>query len=111
MLGICRNLAREGARRDERRRALWERHGPVLEAVRAYERPTLRVARLEDCLSQLTGRAREVLHRSFCLDESAGEIASNLGILETNVRVIRHRSLRALRLCLDIAQASYEVVP
>ncbi|MGC4086592.1 MAG: sigma-70 family RNA polymerase sigma factor [Polyangiaceae bacterium] len=101
-LGICRNLARERARQAERRRELSERYG-LGEAELSSWDAELRVRRehLEDCYSQLGERARGVIRRSFCHDDADGDIASALSISEANVRIIRHRSLAALRACLE----------
>jgi RNA polymerase sigma-70 factor (ECF subfamily) len=101
-LGICRNLAREGARVDERRGALFAKYG-LTEADLVEEQAPLDVHRshLEDCFSQLTERARKIIRATFCDDDSDAEIATALGVSNSNVRVIRHRSLAALRTCLE----------
>jgi RNA polymerase sigma-70 factor, ECF subfamily len=101
VLGICRNLARERARLTERRAELWAQFGEALAslddepAVASYQ-----LAQLEDCLSQITQRSRDVLRGSFVDGRSAAEIASQLGLTESNVRVVRHRALEALRTCM-----------
>jgi RNA polymerase sigma-70 factor, ECF subfamily len=101
-LGICRNLARERARTDDRRRELMERHGLSEEDLTVWESQFLvRREHLEDCYSQLTERARRVIRMSFCAEEADGDIASSLSITAANVRIIRHRSLAALRECLE----------
>lgn len=98
-LGVCRNLMRERARSGERRRDLLERFGAV-EA--AYEPPEpLPRAHLEDCYSQLTERARRIVRATFCDDDTDAEIAEALALTVSNVRVIRHRTLAALRACLE----------
>jgi DNA-directed RNA polymerase specialized sigma24 family protein len=61
----------------------------------------LRRDKLEDCYSQLTDRARRVIRATFCNEELDSEIARSLSLTEANVRVIRHRSLEALRSCLE----------
>lgn len=101
-LGICRNLAREGARVDERREALLAKYG-LADGDLVEEQAPLDVHRghLEDCFSQLTERARKIIRATFCDDDSDAEIASALGLSDANVRVIRHRSLAALRSCLE----------
>jgi len=101
-LGICHNMARERARTGERRRTLDARYG-VTEADFAAWDADFSVPRehLEDCYSQLTERARGVIRSTFCDDESDDAIARTLSITEANVRVIRHRSLAALRACLE----------
>jgi RNA polymerase sigma-70 factor, ECF subfamily len=101
-LGICRNLARERARTDERRRDLSEKYAPS-EADLATWDAALSVRRdhLEDCYSQLTERSRKVIRATFCEDAADSDIARLLELTEANVRIIRHRTLAALRACLD----------
>lgn len=101
-LGICRNLARERARSGERRRELLARYGWTQAELAGDEaQGTLHRGHLEDCYSQLTEHARSVIRASFCDDAPDAHIASTLAISEANVRVIRHRSLAALRTCLE----------
>lgn len=102
-LGICRNLIRDGSRTRARRDALLGRFSDALASVDeprpglvAFER-----MRMDDCVSRLTTNARTVLKRAFELDESNDEIAVALGLGEGNVRVIRHRSLKFLRECVE----------
>lgn len=42
-----------------------------------------------------------MIRMSYCTEEPDGEIARTLSITEANVRVIRHRTLAALRECLE----------
>jgi RNA polymerase sigma-70 factor (ECF subfamily) len=101
-LGICRNLARERARTDDRRRELMARHGLSEEDLSIWESQLLvRREHLEDCYSQLTERARRVIRMTFCEEEADSEIARSLSLTDANVRIIRHRSLAALRECLE----------
>jgi RNA polymerase sigma factor (sigma-70 family) len=101
-LGICRNLARERARMDERRQELTERYGPTEADFASWDAPLLvRRDHLEDCYSQLTERARRVVRATFCDEAQDSEIAGALGLTQANVRIIRHRTLSALRSCLD----------
>jgi RNA polymerase sigma factor (sigma-70 family) len=101
LLGICRNLARERARNAERRAQLWEQFGSALAAL--ADEPIAagyQVAQLEDCLSQMTHRSREVIRFAFIDGEPAAAIASRLEMSEGNVRVVRHRAIEALRDCM-----------
>ncbi|MFZ5894956.1 MAG: RNA polymerase sigma factor [Myxococcota bacterium] len=101
-LGICRNLARERARSGERRRELSARYGLTESDFARWDRELLvRREHLEDCYSQLTERARQVIRATFCQDDSDVDIARRLAITEANVRIIRHRTLAALRACLS----------
>jgi RNA polymerase sigma-70 factor (ECF subfamily) len=104
VLGICRNLARDRARQRERREELLGIYGAVLapftpEATAAdspYE-----LAHLEDCLSQLSFKSREVVRLSYLEALSHVDIARQLETSEANARVLRHRVLSALRKCLS----------
>lgn len=101
-LGVCRNLARERARASERRAELLAQFGMTEEDLVTFDRPlALRRDRLEDCFSQLTDRARQVIRATFCDDEDDAPIAQNMELSPANVRVIRHRAIAALRTCLQ----------
>ncbi|HTU59002.1 MAG TPA: sigma-70 family RNA polymerase sigma factor [Polyangiales bacterium] len=101
-LGICRNLARERARTGERRRELSAQYGISEADLSAWDAQlSVRREHLEDCFSQLTERARRVIRATFCEEELDGDIARSLSITEANVRIIRHRSIHALRTCLE----------
>lgn len=102
VLGICRNLARERTRIAERRAELWAQYGDALAALE--EEPALaqyQLAQLEDCLSQMTKRSRDVIRHAFVDGHSAAEIGQRLAMSEGNVRVVRHRALEALRTCMS----------
>jgi RNA polymerase sigma-70 factor (ECF subfamily) len=102
VLGICHNVARERARSRDRREALWARFGASF-AFDSDERPESRpddVAHLEDCLSQMTARAREVIRLAYVEGADNPAIASRLEMSPGNVRVFRHRSLETLRECM-----------
>jgi RNA polymerase sigma factor (sigma-70 family) len=101
VLGICRNLSSDRARSRERRAALWDAYGHVLAAESAEpEGPHPEAMKLEDCLTQLTQRARDVIRFSYVEALSHIEVAHRLEITETNARVLRHRTLQALRECM-----------
>jgi RNA polymerase sigma-70 factor (ECF subfamily) len=102
VLGICRNLARERARAAERRAELWHEFGASLASLEtAPELAAYQLAQLEDCLSQMTQRSRDVIRHSFVEGYSAAEIAARMAMTESNVRVVRHRTLEALRTCMS----------
>ena len=99
VLGVARNLAREGYRQERRDRRLAAEIAPLVETAGP---PTIEVdQRLRHCISQLTARARAVLHRAIIDEETAAEIALALGLTEGNVRVIRHRALAEVRKCMQ----------
>lgn len=103
VLGICRNLSLERVRQRERREQLWQTYGLTAQAFdgNVPDHATLEVMRLEDCLTELSQRARDVLWLSYGELRSHAEVAQQLGITEGNARVLRHRSLALLRECLS----------
>lgn len=109
VLGICKNLARERARVAERRAELMAQFGESLASLE--DEPALaryQLAQLEDCLSQMTQRSRDVLRHAYVEGHSAAEIGERLAMTEGNVRVVRHRALEALRDCMS-RRMTYEV--
>jgi RNA polymerase sigma-70 factor (ECF subfamily) len=101
VLGICRNVSLDRARVRERRAALWAEYGHVLIPESTENSPALDAMKLEDCLAQLTQRARDVIRFSYVEALSHLEVAERLAISETNARVLRHRTLGALRECMS----------
>lgn len=110
VLGICRNLARDRARAAERRAELWEQFAGALAAVDhdAPEHAGKELARLEDCLSQISERSREVIRYAYVEGAPSAVIAERLAMSEGNVRIVRHRTLRALRECMASSKVSWE---
>lgn len=102
VLGICRNLAFERARTTERRRTLWEQYGDALQPVSAGspDGDEYDLAHLEDCLSQLSQRARDVVRLGYIEALPHEEVARALSLSPANARVIRHRTLASLRECM-----------
>lgn len=103
VLGICRSLAFERVRQRERRQALWDTYGAALHSVsvEAVQQEIYEVIHLEDCLSQLPRRSREVIRLGYVESRGNDEIAQELAISEANARVLRHRTLANLRECLS----------
>ena len=103
VLGICRNLAFDRARQRERREALWQTYGVALQAVSvdAIESETYEIAHLEDCLCQLSKRARDLLWLGYAEARGHEEVAAALAISASNARVLRHRTLASLRECMS----------
>jgi RNA polymerase sigma-70 factor (ECF subfamily) len=98
MLGTSRNVAHRMRETDARSAG-----DAALAAVVAPDEPLERIdaAALVRCMRALDDRARQVVMLSFNEDRSADEIAALLAISSVNVRVLRHRSVAALRRCLD----------
>lgn len=102
-LGICRNVALDRARKRKRRQELWTQYGADLLPLELPEhgQAPLPVALLEDCLSQLSKRAREVIRLSYVEARSHNEVAAALELSLANARVLRHRALGSLRQCMS----------
>jgi RNA polymerase sigma-70 factor (ECF subfamily) len=111
VLGICRNLASDRVRQRERREALWQQHGVTAEdlAVEPPDPTSYEFVHLEDCLSQLPKRARDLLRLAYVDAVDAEAIAAQLETSAGNVRVMRHRTLHTLRECMS-KRISWEAV-
>lgn len=103
VLGICKNLARDRAKQRDRRNELWEKFGADLISVQS-ETPDFggdEYNHLSDCISELSLRSRTVIHLAYFELKSHQEIAAQLEVSEANARVMRHRTLQALRDCMS----------
>jgi len=100
ILGTSRTMAIDVRRKHVRRERLRE----VFLAPEAFAAPdagaTLDLDRLEQCLAQLADRDRSVVFLTFYAESSAAAVATDIGVSEGNVRVIRHRALAKLRACV-----------
>lgn len=101
VFGTCRMLLLEQQRRTARREALLAQWGEVLQVADIAVAPRLDERRVADCLERLAERERSVILLSFYEERSADDVGSMLGLSAGNVRVIRHRGLARLRLCVD----------
>ena len=102
VLGVCRNVTQGRARQERRREGLWAQYIGDLQPLELSVEATtpLPVAKLEDCLSQLSRRSRDILRLSFFEMKSHAEIATEMDLSPANARVLRHRSLASLRDCM-----------
>jgi RNA polymerase sigma-70 factor (ECF subfamily) len=65
------------------------------------DEPRFDTEQLTACLERLSERERSVLVLTFHSERTAFEVAQELGLTAANVRVIRHRALARLRLCMN----------
>ncbi|HEX7375363.1 MAG TPA: sigma-70 family RNA polymerase sigma factor, partial [Steroidobacteraceae bacterium] len=100
-LGSARQRAIDMRRSSRRRERILEAF-PVdlLPQDEAAQEP-LDTQRLGRCLGTLSERERAVLVMTFYDDRPADAVALELGLSAGNVRVIRHRGLERLRLCME----------
>jgi RNA polymerase sigma-70 factor (ECF subfamily) len=104
ILGTSRMLADSTARKMRRRERLTEQfHQPALYAESFAACEDLDV--VERCLHALAERDRRVLVMTFYAEESSSEIAAELGVTGTVVRVARHRALERMRDCVGRKRA------
>jgi RNA polymerase sigma-70 factor (ECF subfamily) len=106
ILGVSRTIARDIARKERRRGQLREMlidartfvAGPASDAM-------LDLDRLDACLACLSERERCVVTSTFYAERTAAQVGKDLGLTEGNVRVIRHRAVERLRLCMAAHEA------
>ncbi len=101
ILGTCRQMVIDGRRGGQRRERILENFAAHFTELVQENEESLDVARLEQCLARLAERERSVLVMTFYDDRPADEVGAALGISAGNVRVIRHRGIEKLRLCVE----------
>ena len=103
ILGTSRMLAGSTERKARRHEALTAQfHAPEL-----YAEPSeasVDIAAVERCLHVIAERDRRVLVLTFYAEKTSSEIAGELGVTSTVVRVARHRALERLRECVQGAR-------
>ena len=102
VLGTCRMTVLNLRRGAERKQRLLEQYAGEL-PVAAKPAIALDHELLQRCVQGLKERERTVVVMSFYDEGTGADVASFLGISEANVRVIRHRAIRQLRLCMGVA--------
>jgi RNA polymerase sigma-70 factor, ECF subfamily len=103
VLGTCRNVTWDTRRKDRRHRALARE--PAMDDTTPP--PTLAegdVVRLWGCVASLPEREATVVRMSFWEDRDADEIAERIGASSGNVRVIRHRAVVKLAVCMNAGE-------
>lgn len=103
VLGTCRNVAHRIRDVDARAQPS---DGAELDVISFVpETTSMDVGALTRCLAELDARARSVVYLSFNEEKAAEEIAAALDTTPGNIRVLRHRAVAQLRLCMDHCQA------
>jgi RNA polymerase sigma-70 factor (ECF subfamily) len=104
ILGTSRVLADSTRRKTRRRESLTAQfHVPEVYADPLAE--TSDIETVERCLHSLAERDRRVLVLTFYAEKTSPEIAEELGVTGTVVRVARHRALERLRECVGVHAA------
>jgi RNA polymerase sigma-70 factor, ECF subfamily len=102
VLGTCRMMVLDQRRSSRRQEELLALFGGDL-VPDPPPMPRVDDRQLARCVQALNERERSVVVMTFYDDQTGAETASFLGISEANVRVIRHRALRQLRVCMEAA--------
>ena len=105
VFGMCRMAVLDLRRTGLRRARLLQMFGddvlPATAATDPGDPGDLDHACLQRCLDRLSARERSVLIMTFYDDQPARSVGGELGLSEANVRVIRHRALGKLRVCMS----------
>jgi RNA polymerase sigma-70 factor (ECF subfamily) len=104
VFGTCQQTVIDGRRTGRRRERLLGTYPLDLlpEARGDVDQPAPDA--LLRCLDRLPERERAVLVLTFYGDRPADAVGRELGLSAGNVRVIRHRGIDRLRLCLNVAE-------
>lgn len=101
VLGIARMTVLNQRKGVRRKQQLLEEFGAALAGSQPVQCPELDRERLAHCLQALRERERTVIVMTFYDEQTGNELAGLLQVSEANLRVIRHRALRQLRLCME----------
>ena len=105
IFGACKQTVVDGRRTVRRRERILDEFSLDLNPFAAADDAAeLDAGRLIHCLGRLPERERAVLVMTFYEDRPADAVGQELGLSAGNVRVIRHRGIERLRLCLDAAE-------
>ncbi len=100
VLGTCRMTVLDLRRSTKRKERLLEQFGADLLGPAPLSIPHLHHDQLQRCVQNLKERERTVVVMTFYDEQTGADVASFLGISEANVRVIRHRAIHQLRVCM-----------
>jgi len=100
VLGVSRTMAKDWKRLDWRREKLRETFLPTSLVGAPVSDATLDIDHLERCLARLADRERMVVLLTFYAEKTGSEVGRELRLTEGNVRVIRHRAIERLRMCM-----------
>jgi RNA polymerase sigma-70 factor (ECF subfamily) len=103
VLGTCRMTVLDLRRGAQRRARLIEQFGADLLAPAKPPLPELDHEQLTRCLHALKERDRTVVVMTVYDERTGADVAGFLGVSEANVRVIRHRAIHQLRVCMGLA--------
>lgn len=101
VLVTCRNVVMDLRRGQQRQRRLAAESAAGLPDGYLPAWSGVDRLRLEQCLMGLEPRALSVVMATYVEDQDAEEIGRALGLTAGNVRVIRHRALAQLQVCLE----------
>jgi RNA polymerase sigma-70 factor (ECF subfamily) len=101
VLGTCRMTVLELRSSSHRHDHLLRKFGGDLLPA-SSPLPRVDDRQLAGCVQALEERERSVIVMTFYDEQTAAEAAGALGISEVNVRVIRHRAIQRLRVCMGV---------
>jgi RNA polymerase sigma-70 factor (ECF subfamily) len=104
ILGTCRQVVIDGRRSGVRRERILDTFAMHLSTLAEDTTEVLDGDRLQQCLGRLPERERAVLVMSFYDDRPADAVGTELGLSAGNVRVIRHRGIERLKLCMEAVE-------
>jgi len=100
VLGTCRMTVLDLRRNAQRRERLLQDFGRDALRAQPPATPEFDATQLARCVQNLRERDRTVVVMSFYDEQTGPNIAASLGISDTNVRIIRHRAIKQLLVCM-----------
>jgi RNA polymerase sigma-70 factor (ECF subfamily) len=106
ILGTSRQQVIDGRRGGTRRERILDTFSAEFAASVEAATDVLDADRLHHCMEWLPERERTILFMSFYDDRPADEVGRELGLSSGNVRVIRHRAIDRLKVCMQLEEAA-----
>jgi RNA polymerase sigma-70 factor (ECF subfamily) len=101
VLGTCRHIVWDMRRAEQRQRKIAAECADLEATTTSPSLSESDFAQLYQCMQKLPERDNQVVRWTYLEDRSSDDIAARLGLTTGNVRVLRHRALARLYVCME----------
>lgn len=101
VLGTCRHTVWDMRRGEQRQRKIAAQYADLDAATTSPSLSEADFTQLFRCMQKLPERDHHVVRMTYLEDRSSDDIAARLGVSTGNVRVLRHRALARLYVCME----------
>ena len=101
VLGTCRHTVWDMRRAEQRQQKIAAQSADLDASTTSPSLSEADFAQLFQCMQKLPERDNQVVRMTYLEDRTSDDIAARLGLTTGNVRVVRHRALARLYVCLE----------